>query len=498
MGTDSDCIVEFAHISKSFSGARALKDVSLCIPRHGIHAIVGENGAGKSTLMKILAGNYSADDGKIIYDQHEVSFRNPREANDSGIFMVYQDLSLASELSVSENVYAGREPRKHGLFIDWKAMGKQSFDLMEMLGLQIDPTSPVGQLLMGERQLVEVLKAISMGARLLVLDEPTSALSQGEVDRLFSVLRQLRDRGTTIIYITHRIDEVFALTDDIHVLRDGCYVGSGCTSQLTREDVIQMEVGRELTQVADAMKAPGSKTALRVEGLSCPGRFRDVNFEIAQGEILGLYGLLGSGRKEVGEALFGMVPRTSGSVFLDDKLLHIRNPIDAISRGIAYVPEDRRREGLFLGMSVKQNIASTNLKRFTEHVILNHGKVDSHAREWVDKLAIKCTSPAQIVGTLSGGNQQKVVMAKWLSEMCTRLIIVDEPTAGTDIGAKWDIHSMLRGAAESGVGVLLISSELEEIMGISHRIAVMRNGIMVGILERSEFSKERIVALSSD
>jgi len=491
-------ILEFNKVVKKFPGVDAIKEINFSIPENGIHAILGENGAGKSTLMKMVSGNYQIDGGEIIYGGIKRNFTNARDANEAGIFMVYQELSLADELSVAENIFVGREPINHKLFIDWKIMNQKASKLIEMLELDINPETKVKDLLMGEKQLIEVLKAISIDVKLLILDEPTSALSEKEVDKLFYVLRQLKDNGTTILYITHRIDEVFALADDVFVLRNGEYIGSSKIEDINRQELVRMQVGKEIPDFkASSGKVKEKVPVLEVKDYSLPGRFQNLTFNVYKGEILGFYGLLGSGRKELGKALFGTCEHVGGNLLLNGNSLEINSPVEAISASIGYIPEDRRESGLFLELSIAKNIVSANLQEFTHNGLLDYGAISETVEEWIAKFNIKCTSQLQMIKNLSGGNQQKAILAKWFL-LQPRLLIVDEPTSGTDVGAKWEVHSLLRDFTASGMSVILISSDIEEIMSVSDRIIVMRRGRIQGELDVTDFTKENILSLASD
>ena len=490
--------VEFVDVVKDFPGVRALDGVAFGIAPGEIHAIVGENGAGKSTLMKLLTGNYPLSRGEIRVEGERTSFGSYADAVASGIHMVYQELSLANDLTVSENIFAGNEPTGTWGLIDYRVMQKRSLDILGELGMSMSPEEPVENLSIAQKQVVEIAKALRQEAKLLILDEPTSALPSKEVDELFKLLRRLRDAGTTIIYITHRLDEVFAISDRVTILRDGKYVGTFETGNVSKDHVIRLEVGDErMTSEQKTQASSSQRTAplLDVQYLPLPTTQSSVSFQLHEGEILGLFGLLGSGTKEVAKCLCGLAARHESKVQLAGRAIRTRSFPEAMREGMGYLPPDRREEGLFLGLSIARNVVSASLRKYVRNGLLSHSSIEDDAVAWVRKLNIVAPSHRQDVSTLSGGNQQKVCLAKWLLED-PMVLVADEPTAGIDVGAKFEIHGILRDFCSQGRAVLLVSSDVEETLRMCDRIVVMRDGVITGTLDRDSFSKERLLSLS--
>jgi len=474
-------LLHMTHISKSFPGVQALSGVELTVERGEILALVGENGAGKSTLMRILNGVFAPDSGQILWNGQPVTLHSPHDAQRLGISMIHQELALIPYLDVGKNIYLGREPTGSlpGT-INWSKLYAQARQQLDCLGLDIDPRRQVRFLPLAQQQMVEVAKALSLDARLIVMDEPTSSLTEREVETLFQQIRALRAQGVSVIYISHRLEEVFAIADRVAVLRDGSLVGCKPVADLTPEQVIRMMVGRELSQVYEkGDEASAGDVVLAVEHLSREGAIQDVTFRLHAGEILGVAGLVGAGRTELAETLFGVHPATSGTIRLNGQEVTIQRPAQAIRSGIALVPEDRKAAGLFLRMNVATNIVMALFGRLARWGIIPWARVEQIAGDFVERLDIRTPSLQQRVRNLSGGNQQKVVIARWLT-LEPEVLILDEPTRGIDVGAKAEIYRLMHQLAGRGVGILMISSELPEILGVSDRVLVMREGRLVG------------------
>ncbi len=490
---DAEPVLQLRDISKSFAGVQALIDVPFEL-RHGeIHALLGENGAGKSTLIKVIAGVHQPDAGEIIFQGERVSFPNPLTALQHGIATIYQEPTLFPDLDIAENIFMGHQPvlpvtRR----IDWHRMYSESERLLNALGIDLNPRTKLRGLSVADQQMVEIAKALSFDARVLIMDEPTSALTPQEVAELFRIARQLRDAGTAIIFISHRLEEAFELADRITVLRDGRYVGTRLTSETTPDEIIRMMVGRTLEDLFPKQEVPRGDPALRVEGLTKAGAFYDVSFELHSGEILGLAGLVGAGRSEVARAIFGVEPADQGRIWLDGQEVHIRSPQEALSMGIAYVPEDRQQQGLILPMTITQNITLPILESFARMGWVDRGREEGLAGEYARRLDVRAAGLWQRVRELSGGNQQKVVLAKWLATR-PHILILDEPTRGIDVGTKAAVHELMSSLAAEGMAILMISSELPEILGMSDRILVMYEGRVTGEFTRAEATQEKIM-----
>jgi D-xylose transport system ATP-binding protein len=498
-------LFEMRDIVKEFPGVRALDGVSVTLDPGEFHALVGENGAGKSTLMKVLSGVYPAGsfEGQILIENEPRKFRNVRESEAAGISIIFQELSLVKELTVGENIFLGQEPSRFGV-IDWSELYHKASTLLRDLQLNIDPRIHVGRLGIGQQQLVEIAKALSKNARILVLDEPTAALTEAEVETLFSILRKLKDRGVAMVYISHKLDEVFRLSDRITVLRDGRTVGTHNASELTRKRVIELMVGREVNDIFPEAHHQFTDNALEVDGLavySTDGRTTklvdNVSFTVRGGEVLGIAGLMGSGRTEVLSAIFGAWKgNVKGSVKVNGLHVEIGSPADAIRLGISFVTEDRKRYGLILDQTIRDNITLAGLKSLSGPVLTNQAKEMRAARRQMDSLRIKARSPMTIAGTLSGGNQQKVVLGKWLLTE-PKILFLDEPTRGIDVGAKQEIYTEINKLAKEGLAIVLVSSELPEILGMSDRILVLHDGKVTGEFDRSEASPEKVMAAAT-
>ncbi len=490
-------LLEMRGISKAFPGVQALSDVSFTLNAGEIHALVGENGAGKSTLMKVLTGGISKDAGTILLRGQPVEITSPRGAIDVGIAIIHQELTLIPYLTVAQNIYLGREPR--GMApgtVNWVALNRQAGELLERLGLGFRPTTLVSDLSIAQRQMVEVAKALSLSASIIAMDEPTSALSDREVEALFTFIRQLRSQGVGLIYISHRMAEVFELADRVTVMRDGRYVGTAPISELTEAKIINWMVGRTLGELYPKTSTPQPDAVLKVRGLRRGVELQDISFELHRGEILGLAGLVGAGRTFVARALFGADPVDSGEIWLDGQTVRIRSPQQAIKLGIGFVPEDRKAQGLFLGLAVRHNISVTGLSALSRLGVVNRKRRDALAKRYVDELGVRTPSIAQRVRNLSGGNQQKVVIARWLT-LNPKVLLLDEPTRGIDVGAKAEIYALISALAAKGMGILMISSELPEVLGVSDRILVMREGKLVGEFSRAEATQDVIMVAAT-
>ena len=494
-------LLEMRNIVKTFPGVKALDGVSFDLSPREIHALVGENGAGKSTLMKILGGVYSHYDGEILIEGVPQRFRDVRESQRSGVAVVFQELSLVPELTVGENIFLGREPNRFGL-VQWNQLYKEAEKLLEKLGVDIDPHSPAGLLGTGRQQLVEIAKALSHHAKILVLDEPTAALTDAEAESLFSILSSLRSEDIGIIYISHRLKEVFRLSDRITVLRDGRTVGTESTGKLNERQVISKMVGREVSQLFPAIERGRSETIFEARHISAENRsgkrlVNDVSFSVARGEVLGIAGLMGAGRTELLMALFGAFPgRVSGEILIDNKPVKIAGPADAIAHGIGFVTEDRKRSGLVLNGSVLANMTLASLARVSGQLFTDESREIAASGPLFQSLRIKANSLFTVTGTLSGGNQQKVVLGKWLMNQ-TRVLFLDEPTRGIDVGAKQEIYGIINKLAQSGLAVVMVSSELPEILGLCDRILVLHQGQLTGEFTRDEATPEAVMACAT-
>jgi ABC-type sugar transport system ATPase subunit len=469
-------LVEIQNISKKFPGVAALQDVSFTINEGEIHALIGENGAGKSTMIKILSGIYTPESGgNILFGGEPFREYTALESLHRGIVVIYQDFSLFSNLSVLENIALGPYVKAGKHRVDWKAMREIARSSLDKLQIQIDLNAPVGSLSVAKQQIVAIARALANKARLLVLDEPTSALSKGEVTKLFDIMRSLKQDGISLLFISHKIDELFAISDRFTVFRDGKCMGTFNREELDDEKLISLMVGRKIEyKIFDKIRR--DDTILEVKNLSKAGQFKDISFTLNRGEILGITGLVGAGRTEVAQAIFGLNPPDSGEILLEGRPVKIQKPSEAVERGIAYVPENRLQEGLVLGKSVKDNLVITVLRSISNRMGLVDGaKKSKLASEWMEKLNIRPPIPDLLASKLSGGNQQRVVLSKWLATN-PKILIVDEPTNGIDVGAKTEIHQILRNFSASGIAVIVISSELPEILAIADRVIIMRRG----------------------
>ncbi len=496
-GTTADATLVMRGIGKSFPGVRALDAVSFEVKAGEVHALLGENGAGKSTLMKILCGAYQPDDGEILLHGARTVIRSPHEAQARGIAIVHQELSIFPNLSVAENIFVGSQPVSGPLrFIDRRAALRAARAYLDPFDVRLDLSSPARVLSVAQQQVVEIAKALALRARILVLDEPTSALTAHETEQLFALVRRLKAQGLAIVYISHRMEEIFAIADRATVLRDGQLVGTVAVAETDPDALIRMMVGRQLEQLygQGGSNASAGGDILRVEGLSARGRFHEVTFRVRRGEILGFAGLIGAGRSEVAQAVFGAGPRDAGQVYVEGHAVEIRSPRDAMRQGIAYLSEDRQGDGLFLRMNVHRNVAVSHLKRLSHLGLMFRAREARESASYVRQLRIRTPSVEQQVMNLSGGNQQKVMLARWLA-IQPRVLIADEPTRGVDVGAKAEIYELLHTLAAEGLGIILISSEMPEVLGMSDRILVMREGRVAGELAGTAATEEAIMAL---
>jgi ABC-type sugar transport system ATPase subunit len=481
---EDNIILKMEGISKQFGGIHALNDVSINFERDKVNVIMGENGAGKSTLMRVLAGAIMKDEGRIILDGEELHIHGPGDSIAAGITMIYQELNLVPYMSVAENIFIGREVRKNG-FVKLGEQVKRSNELLGSLGLDIDASMRVSSLTVAKQQMVEIAKAIFYDSKILIMDEPTSSLTEPEVEQLFSVIRDLNKKGVTIIYISHRMEEIFDIGDNVTVLRDGIYVGQWPIGELDSSKLIEYMVGRTITNLFPKEDVEIGDVVLEVEGLSKEGQFRNVSFKLRRGEILGFSGLVGAGRTELANVLFGKEIADSGTVKLNGKQVNIKSPAEALKLRMGYVPEDRKQFGLNLIASVKDNIAVTRWPEFSVMGFVDAKKEIRAGAEMIEKLRIKIGKQTDPVSSLSGGNQQKVVLAKWIAHDMD-VLIMDEPTRGVDVGAKAEIHKLIVELARNGVGIMMISSELPEVIGMSDRIIVMHEGDVTGEVGREE------------
>jgi len=492
-----ELLVEMTDISKSFPGVHALDGARFDLRRGEVHALVGENGAGKSTLMKVLAGIYRRDAGTIKVKGQEVDVTSPRQAQDLGIAIIHQELNLMGHLTVAQNIFIGREP-KRGMFLDEKALNRKAAELFEELHIRLDPKARVSGLAVAAHQMVEIAKALSYKSDVLIMDEPTAALTDTEIDELFRITRHLRERGHGIVHISHRLEELKVITDRVTVMRDGRYIDTVITADATIGQIISMMVGRTIFEEApDLPETPNPEVVLEVRNLNRGRAIRDVSFQLHRGEILGVAGLVGAGRTEVMRAIFGADARDSGEILINGKTANIRTPQDAVRSGIAYLSEDRKRYGLALPMDVEANTVMACLGKFTGAFgRISFKKTRQVALDYVASLAIKTPSVGQRVKNLSGGNQQKVVIAKWLTAD-TEILIFDEPTRGIDVGAKSEIYRLLNDLARQGKAIIMISSELPEILRMSHRILVMCEGRITGELTAGVATQEGIMTFAT-
>lgn len=490
-------LLEMNDVSKRFLGVHALKGVHFDLRCGEVHALVGENGAGKSTLMKVLTGIHQPDSGELFFEGKPYAVKNIGEAQNLGISMIHQELNMMNDLTVAQNVFIGRELKK-GPWLDDAGMVRETQKIFDRIGIKIDPKTKLGRLTVGKQQMVEIAKAVSRDCKLLILDEPTAALTQTEIEDLFRIMGDLKAKGIGMVYISHRMDEISRISDRITVMRDGEYVGTVDTVSVTKDDIINMMIGRVVYEdpKTHSEVPEDAETVLEVRNLSSGNLFKDVSFKLRKGEILGFSGLMGAGRTEVARAIFGADPRDGGEIFVNGKRVNIKTPEDAVKLGIGYLSEDRKRYGLLLDKSVAENTALASIDKYTKGGIINDRQIKAEAREENAKLRTKTPSMEQLLKNLSGGNQQKVIIARWLIKN-SDILIFDEPTRGIDVGAKSEIYTLMNQLAKQGKSIIMISSELVEILRMSDRILVMCEGRKTGELDISEANQENIMQLAT-
>ena len=488
-----DLILSMKGITKSFSGVAALKNAALDLKAGEVVALMGENGAGKSTLMKILTGIYSKDSGEIQYMGQEVCFKGPAESEEAGISIVHQELNMMNDLTVAQNLFIGRE-EMNGFLIDDKKMNEKARELFKVLKIDINPAEKIGNLTVGKQQMVEIAKAISSKAKVIIFDEPTAALTDSEIEELFKVIRDLKKQGTGMVYISHRMDEINVISDRVIVMRDGEYVGTLITKECSKDDIIKLMVGRTILGEPKTASnvAKNAPVVLKCEKLNRGKAVKDVSFELRKGEILGFSGLMGAGRTEVARLIFGADKKDSGKIFINGKEVTINTPEDAVAHGIGYLSEDRKRFGLIVDKSVEENTVISSLNDFVKGIFIDKAKSKEVSERYVESLKTKTPSVSQLVKKLSGGNQQKVVIAKWLVRN-SDILIFDEPTRGIDVGAKSEIYALMESLAKEGKSIIMISSELPEVLRMSDRVIVMCEGRITGTLDIAEANQEVIM-----
>lgn len=489
--------IDMTNIHKSFATVSVLEGVEFHLADGEIHALMGENGAGKSTMMKILTGVYTRDEGEVLVDGVPVNFTHPKQAEEAGIVFIYQELNTLLDLTVEENMFLGRDIKTKLGLLDKKAMRAKVEEVMQLLGIHISPTTPMNRLSVGQQQLVEIAKAFLSDVRVLIMDEPTAALTPSETEVLFRVVRDLKARGVSIVYISHRMEEIFELCDRVTVLRDGKYVGTKNIAETDMNDLIKMMIGRDIGERYPVRNAKIGDVVLEVEGLTSAGHFKDVSFSVRAGEVLGVAGLMGAGRTEIMRALFGSLKTQSGTTRIHGKPVTIHSPAAAKAHGIGFITEDRKMEGLMLNESIKHNISLPNLSKISAGgVVVQGGKEDALSNEAMEKLSVRAHGISQVCQTLSGGNQQKVVLAKWIYTD-PEILILDEPTRGVDVGAKKDIYSIINQLAETGVAVIMVSSDLPEVLGMSDRIMAIHEGHVGGIIDAKDATQEKVMILAT-
>lgn len=491
---DTKLILSTHHLIKTYPGVVAVNDVSLDVMRGEVHCLIGENGAGKSTLIKILSGAIKPDSGSMVIEGKEYKEMNPRLSKSLGIEVIYQELMLVPSISVTENIYLG-ENTDHSLFANMKSRRAKAADLCRELNIDLDPSEMVGHLSPGKQQLVEICKAVSRNVKILIMDEPTAPLTVREVETLFRVIEILKKRGVTIIYISHRLEELFEVGDRITVMRDGRYIKTIDAENIDRKGLIRLMAGRDLVEKYPARKNTIGEEALRVERLYGNGDY-DISFEVHKGEILGFAGLVGAGRTELMRVIYGADPLESGKIFINKKEVHIHSCFEAIKEGIGYIPEDRKNQGVFLRLSIKSNTVINNIRQFCRGIFMDDKKETGITQKYISSLSIKTPSMEQLVGNLSGGNQQKVVIAKTLAAN-SNIIIFDEPTRGIDVSAKQEIYNLMNDLAKKGNALIMVSSDMPELLGMCDRIIVISEGAKTGELQRNEFDQNKILDLAS-
>ena len=489
----NNCILEMKGIKKYFYGVKALDGVDFKIRTGEVHALIGENGAGKSTLVKILAGVHQPTAGTIIFNDKPVQFPSPQVSQRAGISAIHQEATMFLELSIAENIFMGHHIRnKSNGLLSWKEMKSKTQTLLDKLELDIHPDTKVKNLSVAQRHMVEVAKALSLNAKIVIMDEPTSALTLKEVEYLYKIIKKLKSEGKAIIFISHKFEEVFEIADYFTVLRDGKYIGEGKIADITIDKIVQMVIGRSLEQMYPKLEVEQGDIILKVENLTKIGIFKNVSFELHKGEILGFFGLVGAGRSEVMQTIFGIDSKTSGEVFINGAKINITNPSDAMNYGLAYLPEDRQIQGAILAMNIRENITLPIIDRISRHIFLDHNREFEITDEYGKYIEIKASGWEQLVEDLSGGNQQKVVLAKWIATK-PRILIMDEPTKGIDVATKATVHNFISELAKQGIAVILISSELPEILGMSNNIIVMHEGVVTAKFTREEANSKKII-----
>ncbi|WP_144794684.1 sugar ABC transporter ATP-binding protein [Microbacterium paludicola] len=490
--SDAPVVLELSEVAKSFGAVVALRSADLRLHAGSIHALIGENGAGKSTLVKIVAGLYRRDRGVFRLDGEDVDFTSTAQSKAAGVAVIYQEPTLFPDLSVTENIFMGRQITGRFGRIDRKAMRHEVERLFTRLGVTIDPDRPAEGLSIADQQVIEIAKAVSLEAKVLIMDEPTAALSNVEAERLFAIARSLRDEGRGLIFISHRFDEVFALCDTVTVMRDGAYIATSPIDETTPQELVRQMVGREVTDLFPKQDAVIGEPLLEVEGLTTPGVFHDITFTVRSGEIVGLAGLVGAGRSEIARAIFGVDTYREGTVSVRGRRIRGGRPTDAMRAGLALVPEDRRKQGLVIDSGVGRNITIAIRRELARFGLLTTGMENRAAREWASRLEVKSYALDTVAATLSGGNQQKVVLAKWLATK-PDVLIVDEPTRGIDVGTKSEVHRLLSELAGQGMGILMISSELPEVLGMADRVLVVREGRITAEIDRADATSENVM-----
>ncbi|MCY6485195.1 sugar ABC transporter ATP-binding protein [Clostridium aestuarii] len=487
-------ILQMEGIVKSFPGVKALDGVKLSAYGGEVLALLGENGAGKSTLMKILSGVYKKNSGKITIDGEEVELKSIKEAEELGVAIIHQELSVLPNLTVAENIFLGNEKvNKYTRKINKKLLKDRSQRFLEQIGCKVNPEILVKDISVGDQQMIEIAKALTKNSKIIIMDEPTTALTEVETKKLFEVIKKLKKKGIAIIYISHRMEEIFTICDKVTVLRDGKYVGEAITKDATEDDLIAMMVGRKLKEQFPYKKAKSKNTLLKVENLKYKNKVNGVSFEVKSGEILGVAGLMGSGRTETAKVIFGEYKKDNGEILIEGKKVKINSPKDAIQNGICYLSEDRKTEGLILGMSVGHNMTISNLKNYENALKkIDKNKEQNDIEKYINKLSVKTPSSKQLMKNLSGGNQQKAILAKWIM-LSPKVLIIDEPTRGIDVGAKKEIYDILNQLKESGKAIIMISSDMAEVLGISDRIMVMHEGKVTGMIKHEEANQELIM-----
>lgn len=489
-------ILSLCHISKSFGGTRALTDAQLDLHRGQVTALIGENGAGKSTLVKILTGIHQPDTGQIYLDGAPIKMRSPADAQKQGICVIHQESVVFDDVSVAENIFVTVRPRRYGL-IDWPQMRRRAAAILKQLEADIDPAAQMRDLSVAQKHLVQIARALSHDSRIVIMDEPTAALSHHEAEDLLRIVRRLRDDGRAILFISHKFEEIFSIADRYAVYRDGATVGNGMIADVTTDQLIALMVGRSVDQIFPPRGGQIGREILKVEKLSRHSEFADINLTVSEGEVLGIYGLVGAGRSELMQSIFGLSAPHSGRVLLGNAETKFHCVTDAIDSKIAYVPEDRQRQGAVLPLSIQDNIALPSLGSLAKRGFTNKSRTLSMSKRWIDRLQIRTSGPGQNLEELSGGNQQKVILAKWL-QTSPKILILDEPTKGIDVGSKAAVYSIVRELAQTGVAVILVSSELPEILGMADRIAVMRHGRLCACIDRKDATPEILAHAATD